>query len=152
MREWVPKDSWLMIRLNGLERKFWKSKTYSTVLATIYPTLEKSGSRTSFCQHKCRARKIECFKFVSHIIFCIFLFYIWCIIYICILVHLDRFELYCKTMIYGNTGYGVSSPGLQNPRNFCRKLKCFKWFFDIFWIVIVSSLQNLGTFLLNKLF
>ena len=81
---------------HGLERKFWKSKTYSTVLATM-PTLEKSGSRTSFCQHKCRARKIECFKFVSHNIFCIFLFYIWCIIYICILVHLDRFELHCKT-------------------------------------------------------
>ena len=147
MREWVPKDSWLMILLNGLERKFWKSKTYSTVLATM-PTLEKSGSRTSFCQHKCRARKIECFKFVSHIIFCIFWFYIWCIIYICILVNLDRFELHSKTMIYVNTGYGVSILVLQNPINFCLKVKLFKGFFDIFRIGILSSLQNK----LNKLF
>ena len=46
-----------------------------------------------------RVTKIECFKFVSHIIFCNFSVNIWCIIYICILVHLDRFELYCKTMI-----------------------------------------------------
>ena len=122
----LTKDSWLMTLLNGLERKFWKSKTYSTVLATIYPTLEKSGSRTSFCQHKCRARKIECFKFVSHIIFCIFRFYIWCIIYICILVHLDRFELHCKTMIYVNIGYGVSSPVLQNPNKLLPKSEVFQ--------------------------
>ena len=148
MREWVAEGLMIVDSTEWLRQKILESKTYSTVLATIYPTLEKSGSRTSFCQHKCRARKIECFKFVSHIIFCIFRFYIWCIIYICMLVNLDRFELHSKTMIYVNTCYGVSILVLQNPINFCLKVKLFKGFFDIFRIGILSSLQNK----LNKLF
>ena len=39
---------------------------------------------------------------------------------------------YCEyPSCYGNTGYGVSSSGIQNPINFCRKVKCFRGFFDI---------------------
>ena len=33
---------------------------------------------------------------------------------------------------YGNTGYGVSRLGLQNPVDFWLKVKSFKGFFDIF--------------------
>ena len=33
---------------------------------------------------------------------------------------------------YGNTSCGVSRSGIQNPTDFCLKVKCSKGFFDIF--------------------
>ena len=53
---------------------------------------------------------------------------------------------------YGNTGCGVSRWGIQNPIDFCLKVKCSKWFFGICWNLIMASLKNLDQFLENTLF
>jgi hypothetical protein len=42
--------------------------------------------------------------------------------------------------------------GLQNPSDFCLKVKRSLGFFDIFWKGMLASLQNLGLFLQNELF
>ena len=39
---------------------------------------------------------------------------------------------------------------IQNPRDFCLKVKCSKGFLDMFWNGMMASLQNLGQFLQDK--
>ena len=60
---------------------------------------------------------------------------------------------YCHNLNrYGNSGCGVSRLRIQNPIDFCLKVKCTKGFFDIFWSGMTASLQNLCQFLQNKHF
>ena len=48
----------------------------------------------------------------------------------------------CSIERYGNTGCGVLRSGLQNPIDFCLKVKCSNGFFDTFWKEIMASRQN----------
>ena len=67
------------------------------------------------------------------------------------LLQLVVWWLWLLLATYGNTGCRVLHSEMQNPLDVCLKVKCSKEFFDIFWNVMMASLQNLDQFLKNKL-
>ena len=58
----------------------------------------------------------------------------------------------CRSYDYGNTGYGVSSPRIQNKKKICLKINIPKGNYWILRIGVVASCQKLVIILLIKWF